>query len=120
MRMIRETSARICLSGQLLFKYAYIYENLGSDLSINRLAQILNLNATYLSRLFKQEVGISLKHFVKEARIDTAQNLLRYSEKTYLLIATSLGYSSQSKFISAFKDVVVVTPKEYRERYYMI
>lgn len=97
----------------------YIYENLGVDLSIKALAQIIDLNPTYLSRLFKQEVGISLKQFVKEAKIDTAQNLLRYSEISYLLIATSLGYSSQSKFISAFKDVVGVTPKVFRERYYL-
>jgi len=97
----------------------YIYENLGSDLSINALARVVNLNSTYLSRLFKQEAGIALKQFIKEARVDTAKNLLSYSDKTYLVIATSLGYSSQSKFISAFKNVVGVTPKVYREMHYM-
>lgn len=97
----------------------YIYENLGSDLSIKALARVVNLNSTYLSRLFKQEVGIALKQFIKEARVDTAKNLLSYSDKTYLVIATSLGYSSQSKFISAFKNVVGVTPKVYRETHYM-
>lgn len=98
----------------------YIYENLGADLSVKSLAEVAGLNSTYLSRLFRQEVGISIKRFVKEARIDTAQNLLRYSELSYSVISTSLGFSTQSVFIAVFKDITGVTPKIYRERNCMI
>ena len=98
----------------------YIYENLGADLSVKALAKVTELNAAYLSRLFLQEVGVSLKQFVKEARVDTAQNLLRYSDLKYLEIATSLGFSTQSVFIAVFKEIVGVTPKEYKEKNHMI
>lgn len=96
----------------------YIYENLGADLSINALSEVVKLNPTYLSRLFRKEVGIRLCQFVKEARIDTAQNLLKYSDLKYSVIANSLGFSSQSAFIVSCKGITGMTPKEYREKYH--
>lgn len=96
----------------------YIYENLGNDLSVKALAKAAGLNPAYLSRLFRQEVGISLKRFVKEARVDTAQNLLRYSDLSYSVIYTSLGFSTQSVFIAVFKEITGMTPKVYRENHY--
>ena len=96
----------------------YIYENLGADLSVKALAKVTELNSAYLSRLFRQETGISLKRFVKEARVDTAQNLLRYSELPYSVISTSLGFSTQSVFLAVFKEITGMTPKVYREKYY--
>ena len=96
----------------------HIYENLGSDLSVQALARIIDLNPTYLSRLFREEVGIPLKQFVKEARVDTAQNLLKYSELSYSVIANSLGFSTQSSFIAVFKDITGMTPKKYRDKNY--
>ena len=96
----------------------YIYENLGADLSVKALAKAAELNPAYLSRLFRQETGIPLKRFVKEARVDTAQNLLRYSNLSYLVISTSLGFSTQSVFIAVFKEITGMTPKVYREKYY--
>lgn len=96
----------------------YIYENLGADLSVKTLAKAAELNPAYLSRLFRQEVGIPLTRFVKEARVDTAQNLLRYSDLSYLVISTSLGFSTQSVFIAVFKEITGMTPKVYRETYY--
>lgn len=96
----------------------YIYENLGQDLSLGTLASEIGLHPSYLSRLFRRETGISLKRFVKEARVDTAQNLLRYSDHPYLVISNSLGFSTQSVFISVFKEITGMTPKVYREKYY--
>lgn len=98
----------------------YIYENLGEDLSVKALAATVDLSPAYLSRLFRQEVGMPLKRYVKEAKVDTAKNLLRYSNLSYLVISTSLGFSTQSAFIVVFKEVTGITPKAYRERHYMI
>ena len=98
----------------------YIYENLGSNLSVGALASVVNLNPSYLSRLFSKETGIPLKQFVAEAKIDTAQNLLKYSDLSYLQISVSLGFSSQSAFISVFKKISGMTPKAYRDRFHPI
>ena len=96
----------------------YIYENLGADLSVKALAAEAGLSPAYLSRLFRQETGIPLKRFVKEARVDTAQNLLRYTDLPCLVISESLGFSTQSVFIAVFREITGMTPKVYREKYY--
>lgn len=98
----------------------YIYENTATDLSVKALAETMKLNPTYLLRLFRKEVGISLKQFVKKARVDIAENLLLYSDLSYLVISTSLGFSSQSSFIAVFKKITGVTPKVYREKNFVI
>lgn len=93
----------------------YIYENLGGDLSIKVLATVAGLNSSYLSRLFSKEIGCPIKQFILAAKIDTAQNLLRHSKLSYSKIAFSLGFSSQSAFIAAFKKLTDMTPRAYRE-----
>ena len=95
----------------------HIYENLGADLSVNALAEKAGLHPAYLSRLFRKETGVPLKQFVKEARVDTARNLLRYSQLPYPIIATSLGFSSQSAFIAVFRQITGTTPKVFRETF---
>ncbi len=93
----------------------YIYEHLQQDLTVNALAAYCGLNPSYLSRLFFREIGIHVKQFVLNAKIDTAQNLLKYTDLSYLDIAISLGFSSQSLFIATFRKISGTTPKKYRE-----
>ena len=71
------------------------------DVTVNSLAEYCGLHPSYLSRLFYSETGTHLKAFVLDAKIDTAQNLLKYSDLSYLDISVALGFSSQSSFILA-------------------
>lgn len=92
---------------------AYIYEN--HNISVKKLAELTGLNQSYLSKLFSKEVGISIKKFITNVKIETAKNLLSYTNLSYIEIAYSLGFSSQSSFIRAFKTETGETPKKYRE-----
>lgn len=98
----------------------YIYEHLQEELTVNALAAFCGLNPSYLSRLFVKETGIHMKQFVLDAKIDTAQNLLKYTELSYLDISVSLGFSSQSAFIYEFKRRTGTTPKKFREEYFVL
>lgn len=97
----------------------YIYENLDKNLSVKEIAGFFGLNPSYLSKLFLKETGTSIKDFITEAKVRTAENMLRYSDFSYADISHTLGFSSQSAFISVFKKFRDITPKRYRERYYM-
>ena len=97
----------------------YIYEHLKEDLTVKSLAQLCGINPSYLSRLFVEETGVNLKQFVLNAKIDTAQNLLRYTELSYLDISVALNFSSQSAFIYTFRKITGTTPKKYREEHYV-
>nr|MDE6004751.1 AraC family transcriptional regulator [Oscillospiraceae bacterium] len=92
----------------------YINENLNCNLSIKTLAKLVGLNPSYLSRLFKQETGGSIKQFVVLARIRQAEELLKDTDFSYYDISVRLGFSSQSAFIAVFKKITGVTPKKYR------
>lgn len=96
----------------------YIYEHLHEKLTINELAEFSDLNASYLSKLFLKETGVSVKTFIINAKIDTAKNMLKHSDFSYLDISLALGFSTQSAFISVFKKNTGMTPKQYREKFY--
>lgn len=96
----------------------YIYEHLHEKLTIDDLSSYTGLNSTYLSKLFMKETRTSVKDFVTNAKVNTAQNMLKYSEFSYLDISLALGFSSQSSFISVFKKKTGMTPKEYRQKNY--
>lgn len=94
----------------------HIYEDLNADLSARGLAELTGLNESYLQKLFKKETGQTVKAYVTAAKMDTAQNLLRYSDLGCSEISASLGYSSQSAFTYAFRKFTGITPKRYREK----
>ena len=96
----------------------YIYENLHEDLSIKKLAAVVGLESSYLSKLFAKETGTTLKDYIIRAKIKTAENMLKYSSFPLSDISLSLGFSSQSAFTSTFHKITGMTPGYFRSVYY--
>ena len=93
----------------------YIYEHLHENVTLEQLAKREKLNPSYLSKMFSKELGVGIKDYIIGAKINTAKNILRYSEFSILDISISLGYSSQSAFTAAFRKLTGMTPKKYRD-----
>lgn len=96
----------------------YIYNHIHDRITIEDLAEHTDLSPSYLSRLFKKELGIAVSDYIREKKIDKAQNLLKYSDFSLVEIANYLSFSSQSHFIQTFEKLVGITPKKYRDHYY--
>ena len=96
----------------------YIYSHINSRITIEELAEYVSLSTSYLSRLFKKELGVSVSEYIVKRKIEKAQNLLRYSDNSIIDIANYLSFSSQSHFIQVFKNTVGLTPKKYRDYFY--
>lgn len=96
----------------------YIYDHLHEKLTVELLSDKIGLNPSYLSKLFAKETGVGIKSFIINAKLSTAENLLKFSDFSYSDISLALGFSSQSAFISTFKKHKTMTPKEYRQLYY--
>ena len=94
----------------------YISLHLHYDISLTAIAKSLNIAPSYLSRLFHQETGSTLVSYTQKERIHAAQNMLRFSDYSYLEIATYLNFKSQSYFISVFKKITGLTPMQYRKK----
>lgn len=92
----------------------YIYAHIRERITIEGLAEYTGLSASYLSRLFKRETGVSVSGYIREKKIEKAQNLLRYCDYSLVEIANYLSFSSESHFIQQFKEFTGMTPRKYR------
>src|SRR5690625_3254361 len=93
----------------------YISKHIESKLSLDDVANHVYLNASYFSRLFRQEMGTTFIEYVTSLKIERAKELL--DQTTYSLgeICERLGYDNQSYFIKNFKNNVGKTLSEYRK-----
>ncbi|MBO4867110.1 MAG: AraC family transcriptional regulator [Ruminococcus sp.] len=97
-----------------------IYDNIYNGVRVQEIADRLGLTPQYLSKLFKQEVGMTISEYIMSRRIQAAENMLKFSEYTPLDIGNYLNFSSHSHFISCFRKHTGLTPKQYRENYFRI
>jgi len=98
----------------------YIEEHLDEDLSRDDIAGHVFLNAAYLSRLFKKELGKSLSDYILEARVEKVKPLLEKTNIKISEIALSVGYTNFSHFTRMFKKATGLTPHEYRRQFQRI
>lgn len=112
MRKIETTNV---YSLQIVKTIEYVNNHLYENIKISDIADQINLNQFYLSTLFKQETGTNLKDFILKKKIETAKNMIDYSDYSFIEIADSLGFCSQSYFILSFKKIVGMTPKDYKD-----
>ncbi len=94
---------------------AYIDANLAGDLSLHTLADLQNLNASYLSALFHKETGKTVTDYVTARRMDAAGKLLRTTQLQVQTIAQHCGISDSNYFSKLFKKHYGVTPVQFRE-----
>jgi len=95
----------------------YIQKNYLKELELQRLADIVYLTPSYLSKLFKTTTGETITDYIISVRIERAKELLLKapSLKTYE-VGEQVGYPDPAYFNKVFKKVTGLTPKEYRER----
>lgn len=96
----------------------YINKHLQDALTLESIAAVLELNASYLSHLFKKETGRNVKEYIMHRKIKAAKNMLIYSDMSYSDIAEYFNFSSQSYFTSCFRKATGQTPHQYRQTHY--
>ncbi len=91
----------------------YVLQNYNNDINLNKVAQSLGFNASYLSTKFKEVTEKSFNEFLSSTRIDNAKKLM--AERKYKIhhIALMVGYNDQRYFCKIFKKYVGTTPQEY-------
>ena len=93
----------------------YIQHNyMTYDLSLDTVSDILNINPSYLSSLFKKCTGVNFVDYITDIRIRNAKKLLSDPLRSASEIADIVGYESASYFSRAFKKNTGMTPTEYR------
>ena len=95
----------------------YIDEHVCGKISIDDLAEYAHANRSYLSSKFKQETGLSIMEYINKKKIEEAQRLLRFSDKSLIAISNYLSFSSQSHFQNTFKKVTGTTPVLWQKQW---
>jgi two-component system, response regulator YesN len=95
----------------------FVLEHYREPLSLEEVADAIYLNASYLSAVFKKEVGINFSDYLINCRIDAAKDLLKNSHASILEIAEKVGYTDTKYFSKLFSKVVGIKPSEYRKLY---
>ena len=91
----------------------YLHEHYAENVSLPQLARLANLSQSYLSRVFKAEMGVSLPHYQTQIRIDHARKMLLQG-LSVKQVATNTGFVDQSHLTYHFKRFVQTTPGKYR------
>lgn len=93
----------------------YLSTQYAEPVTIEGMAETLGYNRAYLSRLFKQRVGISPVTFLTKLRVDHSKRLLRERpELTVEQIASSVGFQDALYFSKQFRRLHGQSPTEYR------
>jgi signal transduction histidine kinase/ABC-type sugar transport system substrate-binding protein/AraC-like DNA-binding protein len=93
---------------------AYLHQNYASPVTRQEIAQAVGVSPNYLSRIFRQEVGISAWDCLNRFRIRKARELLLDSTDTITAIATQVGFNDSAYFSRVFRKLTGQTPQSYR------
>ena len=96
----------------------YIKEHLADDLSTPALCSYLHISKTSLYKISKAKFGVSVSAYVDKLRFEKAKKLLTASEELPVnAIAQQVGFPDCNHFSKRFKQIVGVSPTEYRTNY---
>lgn len=97
----------------------YIEKNIGSDLSLYILADMISVTPQYLCRLFKEHTGMNYHDYITKLKMKKAAELIKLTNMTVNEVSEKLGYNNSSYFIRKFKENYGLTPGEFREKEYV-
>lgn len=93
----------------------YIMENSQQNISLEILSVKVGLSPIYISKMFKEKLGVNYIDFLTECRIEKAKKMLADPDKSIKEITLEVGYHEPNYFSKVFKKMCNVTPREYRK-----
>ena len=92
----------------------YIMRNLAGSLSLEEVAEAINVSPSYLSRMFKEVRGENYINYLTDMRLARARELLRNPRTPIKEISAAAGFNDQNYFSRIFKNKFGITPTEFR------
>jgi YesN/AraC family two-component response regulator len=94
-----------------------VHDHYKEKLNLTDIAADLYINTSYLSRRFREEIGLSFSDYLIKYRVEVAKTLLyKYRDWSMQRIAEEAGFNSQNYFCRAFKKLTGLSPKEYQNQ----
>lgn len=93
----------------------YIRSHIDEDIKRDDIADVVHLNANYISAMFKNKTGMSLKEYIISEKMTLARKMVRETTLPISVVAMKVGYSNFSHFSQSYKKINGVSPTEDRE-----
>ncbi|WP_206669805.1 helix-turn-helix domain-containing protein [Paenibacillus luteus] len=97
------------------FVYEYLENNYDKEITLDAVAEKLNISRSYLSTYFKEKTGDYFVDYVNSVRINKAKELLLRPDIRIQDAAQSAGYQNINSFNRMFKKLTGSTPSEFRK-----
>ncbi len=94
----------------------YIQLKFSEQITMENIAGICGLNRSYLTRLFHDATGYTIKGYLLSYRMSTAQKMLKETDYPIQYIGNAVGYADIFTFSKAFKKHTGITPSDYRNK----
>ncbi len=93
----------------------YIHDNIGKDFKRTDVAEMVHLNADYLTRVFKKNTGMTVGEYIIFEKMNIARNLIKTTALPIKFVASRVGYENFSHFSHSYKKVHGISPSEERK-----
>ncbi|MBY3618396.1 response regulator [Acinetobacter sp. CUI P1] len=93
-----------------------LQENVENKITLDCLAQEVNMNVNYLCRVFKQDTGRSIVQYMNELKINKAIELLKLPDTRIKEVASQVGIDDPFYFNRVFKKIVGLSPSDFRKK----
>ncbi len=95
----------------------YIQLNYAEEINLHNLSDLVHLNKSYISTVFKKETGKSMTDYITHVRLEKASEFLKYTTMSISEISDKIGFTDISYFCRCFKKINGVKPTDFREQY---
>ena len=95
----------------------YLDENYSTTITLDALSRHFYINKYYLTRVFKEQYGMSITAYLQNVRITHAKQLLRFTDKSVDEIGQECGFGQMNYFSRSFKAQEGVPPSVYRRQW---
>lgn len=92
----------------------YIDENYFEDISLATLANTFLISKSYLSKAFKQEIGVNVMLYIAKKRIDKSLEYIKQDDLSLTEISSLVGYDDYAYFNRVFRKIMGKGPREYK------
>ena len=92
----------------------YMDEHLGESIDLAELSAVAGLSVFHFARQFKLSTGVTPHHYLVRQRIERAQKMLAGTDLPLSDIAIAVGFSDQSHLTRHFRQIVGMSPGQFR------
>jgi AraC family transcriptional regulator of arabinose operon len=108
---------RVSIDARIQNACDYIQAHLANRFSVDDVAAACNLSPSRMAHLFKEHMGVSLKSWSGDLRLQQARKKLINGNDSIAVVASEVGYDDPTQFTKYFKKNLGCSPREFRQSF---